>query len=68
MQSTEILMGLGSDLDHNAFTFLIEANRRFGDDFIATLDVRLLQSNDENDLLYTLRNDDHAQLSLSWYF
>lgn len=68
MQSTEVLMGLGSDLDHNAFSFLIEATRRFGEDFIASFDVRLLQSNDENDLLYTLSNDDHAQFSLSWYF
>jgi hypothetical protein len=68
MQSSELLMGFGSDLDHNAFSFIIEANRRFGDNFIATIDVRLLQSNDENDLLYTLSNDDHAQLSLAWYF
>ena len=68
MQSSEFLMGFGSDLDHNAFSFLIEANRRFGDNVIVSVDVRLLQSNDENDLLYTLSNDDHAQLSLAWYF
>jgi hypothetical protein len=68
MQSSEFLMGIGSDLDHNAFSFIIEASRRFGDNFIVNLDVRLLQSNDENDLLYSLNNDDHAQLSLSWYF
>ena len=67
MQSSELLMGFGSDLDHNAFSFIIEANRRFGDNFIASVDVRLLQSNDQNDLLYTLSNDDHAQLSLAWY-
>jgi len=68
IQSSELLMGFGSDLDHNAFSFIIEANRRFGDNFIASVDVRLLQSNDQNDLLYTLSNDDHAQLSLAWYF
>ncbi|MBL4823028.1 MAG: hypothetical protein JKX90_05840 [Colwellia sp.] len=68
MQSSELLMGIGSDLDHNAFSFIIEASRRIGDNFIASLDVRLLQSNDENDLLYTLSSDDHAQLSLAWYF
>jgi len=68
MQSSELLMGIGSDLDHNAFSFMIEASRRFGDNFIASFDVRLLQSNDENDLLYTLSNDDHAQLSVAWYF
>jgi len=68
MQSSELLMGIGSDLDHNAYSFMIEASRRFGDNFIASFDVRLLQSNDENDLLYFLSNDDHAQLSVAWYF
>ncbi len=68
MQSSELLMGIGSDLDHNAFSFLIEASRRFGDNFIASFDVRLLQSNEPNDLLYPLTNDDHAQLSIAWYF
>jgi len=68
MQSSEVLMGLGSDLDHNAFSFLVEASRRFGDNFIASLDVRLIQSNDENDLLYSISDDDHAQLSIAWYF
>jgi len=68
MQSSELLMGIGSDLDHNAFSLLIEATRRFGDNVVASFDVRLLQSNDENDLLYLLSNDDHAQLSIAWYF
>jgi hypothetical protein len=68
MQSSEFLMGIGSDLDHNAFSFLVEASRRFGENITASFDVRLLQSNEETDLLYTLRGDDHAQLSLAWYF
>ncbi|MDX2367402.1 MAG: hypothetical protein QNK36_03205 [Colwellia sp.] len=68
MQSSELLMGIGSDLDHNAFSFLVEASRRFGDNFIASFDLRLLQSNEESDLLYSLSHDDHAQLSLAWYF
>ncbi|GAW97104.1 MULTISPECIES: hypothetical protein [Colwellia] len=55
MQSSELLMGIGSDLDHNAFSFLIEANRRFGANVIVSVDVRLLHSNDENDLLYSLK-------------
>lgn len=68
MQSSELLMGVGGDLDHNAFSFLVEANRRFGDNFMVSFDLRLLQSNNESDLLYSLSNDDHAQLSLAWYF
>lgn len=68
MQSTEILMGMSNDLDHHAVSFVLEGSRRFGDNFKATIDVRLLQSNDENDLLFSLSQDDHAQFSLAWYF
>lgn len=68
MQSSEFLIGIGSDLDHNAFSFLVEASRRFGENITASFDIRLLHSNEESDLLYTLRSDDHAQLSLAWYF
>lgn len=68
MQSSEVLMGFSSDLDHNAFSFLVEASRRIGEDFIVSFDLRLLQSNEESDLLYSLSKDDHAQLSLAWYF
>jgi hypothetical protein len=68
MQSSELLMGIGSDLDHHAFSVLVEASRRFGDSFIVSFDLRLLQSNEEDDLLNALSNDDHAQLSLAWYF
>jgi len=68
MQSSELLMGFSSDLNHTAYSFLIEANRRFGDDIIISVDVRLLQTNDEQDLLYALRSDDHAQFAVAWYF
>jgi hypothetical protein len=68
MQSSELLMGIGTDLDHNATSFLVEASRRFGDNFKVSLDVRLLQSTDELDVSYSLRHDDHVQLSVEWYF
>ena len=68
MQSTEVLMGIGSDLDHSASSFLLEASRRFGDSFKVSLDVRLLQSSETLDTAFTLRNDDHTQLAVEWYF
>lgn len=67
-QSSEMLIGIGTDLDHSADSFLLEANRRFGDSFKASIDVRLLQSSDSFDGSYTLRDDDHAQVSIEWYF
>jgi hypothetical protein len=68
MQSSEMLIGFGADLDHNAFSFLIEANRRIGENFKVSLDVRLLQSNESNDLLYSIKDDDHFQLGIEYYF
>jgi hypothetical protein len=68
MQSTELLVGFGTDLDHNATNFLLEASRRFGDSFKASLDIRLMQSSDPIDLSYSIRNDDHVQLTIEWYF
>jgi hypothetical protein len=67
-QSSELLMGFGTDLDHSASTFLIEATRRFGDNIKASLDLRILQSSEINDPLYSLRKDDYMQLSLEWFF
>ena len=68
MQSSEMLIGLGADLEHNAFSFLVEANRRFGESFKVSLDVRLLQSTNNADLLYSIKNDDHLQLGIEYYF
>lgn len=67
-QSSEVLMGIGADLDHSTSSFLLEASRRFGDSFKASVDIRLLQSSDRFDSTYTLRDDDHAQVSVEWYF
>ena len=68
MQSSEMLIGLGADLEHNSFSFLVEANRRFGENFKVSLDVRLLQSTDNKDLLYSVKEDDHLQLGIEYYF
>jgi len=68
IQSSEVLMGFGTDLDHNAYSFLVEANRRFGDNFKASLDIRFFQSSTPSDQMYSLKNDDYMQLSLEWYF
>lgn len=68
VQSTEILFGFSSDLDHNAFSFLAEASRRLGESFKASIDIRLFQSSDPADLLYSIKEDDHLQASIDWYF
>lgn len=68
MQSSEILMGIGTDLDHNASSFLIEGNRRLGENFKVSIDMRLFQSSYEYDFLHFIDEDDHIQIGVDWYF
>ncbi|NMP30601.1 hypothetical protein HII17_03415 [Thalassotalea sp. M1531] len=68
MQSSELLMGMSADLDHNAYSFIFEGNRRVGESIKVSLDIRLMQSTEPTDLLYSIREDDHMQLAVEWYF
>ena len=68
VQSTELLAGLGYDLDYQSTSFLVEANRRIGDSFTASLDLRLFSTDDIDDPLMALEQDDHIQFSLEWFF
>jgi hypothetical protein len=67
-QSSEMLMGFGADLDHSAVSFILEANRRFGDNIKISIDVRFMQSSNKYDALYSIKEDDHIQLGAEWYF
>lgn len=68
MQSSEVLMGFSTDLDHSATSFILEANRRLGDNFKAVIDIRVFNSSDPIEQTYAIKNDDHLQLSIEWYF
>ncbi|WDE10781.1 hypothetical protein [Thalassomonas haliotis] len=68
VQSSEILFGMGADLEHNAVSFVMEATRRFGEDYKVNLDIRLYQSKDPYDALYSIKDDDHLQLTVERYF
>jgi len=68
MQSSEVLFGLGVDLDHSALSVLVEANRRIGESFKVSLDLRLFQSSESSDPVYSIRDDDHLQLAVEYYF
>ncbi len=68
MQSTELLMGIGADLSHNSYSMIVEANRRFGESVKASLDIRLMQSNNQYDPLFNVKDDDHLQFTVEWYY
>jgi hypothetical protein len=68
MQSSEILMGIGTDLDHSATSFIFEMTRRFSDNIKASADIRIIQSSEPLEQLYAVKEDDHLQVSVDWYF
>lgn len=68
MQSTELLAGIGQDMDHGGSALLLEASRRLGDSWKASIDIRMFNSDDSSDPLFTVRQDDLAQLTLERYF
>ncbi|MEH6471275.1 MAG: hypothetical protein V7752_08495 [Halopseudomonas sp.] len=67
-QSTELLTGLIYDNDTNAQLGFIEASRRLGSQFKASLEARLFDQLDSSDPLYSLREDDFIQLNLEYFF
>lgn len=68
VDSTEILMGIGYDLDYSSTSFLLEASKRFGNNIKVSLDIRFFESDDPNDFIYLFRRDDHIQLTAQYYY
>ena len=66
--SSELLAGMIIDLDSSSRVMSIEASRRFGNDWKASLEARLFSNIDLQDSLASFRNDDFVQLELAWYF
>jgi len=65
---TEILAGIGYDLNYQTKTLIMEASRRFGDNWKASLDARFFFVDDPADPLFTIGNDSHLQLTIERYF
>ena len=65
---TELLAGFSQDLDSSSRSFSLEASRRFGDNWLLSLEARSLFDLPEDDLFYSLRDDGFIQLELAYYF
>jgi len=68
LSSTELLFAVIADRDSSARVYSLEASRRLTDHLKVSLDVRVFSGQRPTELLYTLRNDDYAQLQLAYYF
>jgi hypothetical protein len=68
VQSTELLAGIVWDTGRTTKLFTIEASRRLGDRITVSLEGRFFHDVEEAEALYSLRDDDHLQLELKWFF
>jgi len=66
--SSEIFFGWVQDVDTSARLLFIEASRRFGENWLMTLEVRSSFDQPDTDLFFEQRDDDVAQLELAYYF
>ena len=67
-QSSELLVGVIQDLDSSDAAWNIEASRRFGNNWKASLEGRFFSVEETRSALYQIRNDDYIQLEFARYF
>lgn len=65
---TSALVGVIHDLSHGARLLTLEAGRRVGDDLTLTAEARLFEGAPVGAPLWSFRDDDMAQLSVTWRF
>lgn len=68
VDSTEMLAGMSHDLDYDSESFIIEASRRYGNNWKLSLDGRFFSSDNPADLSYNIKQDDHLQITVERYF
>ncbi|WP_299792151.1 hypothetical protein [uncultured Shewanella sp.] len=68
LRDTTLLAGWFQDRHTAAKIIQLEAGRRIGELFKLSLELRVFCGQPENDPLHSLRNDDHLQLELAYYF
>jgi hypothetical protein len=68
VQSSELLTGFVVDTEKDSRNFRVEASRRVGDSWKATLEIQVFGNVDPADPLYALANDDYLLLEMAYYF
>lgn len=68
VQSTEFLFGTVLDVNRSTRLISLEGNRRFGESFKASVEMRLFQNVSNEEFLYLFRQDDFLKFDLGWYF
>jgi hypothetical protein len=66
--SSELLAWFSQDLKSSFHTIGLEGSRRFGDNWRLSIEARALIDPPEDDLLYSMRDDDFVRLEMAYYF
>jgi hypothetical protein len=67
-QSTEVLAGFLVDVEKYSRNFRVEASRRIGQSWKATLELQIFANIDEDDPLIAFEDDDYLLLDMAYYF
>lgn len=68
VESSDLLIGGGYDLDYDSYSLVIEGNHRISNQLKLIVDARFFNSDDEKDQSYAIRQDDYLKLTLEYYF
>ena len=68
VQDTTLLALLASDLDQRERFISIEGSRRLGDETFISLESRFFSNTSPQSTLYSLRDDDYLEVTLTRYF
>lgn len=67
-QDTSLLAGVVTDVEDVSMSGILEATRRFGNNWVGEIEGRFFMNIDENNLAYGFRRDSHVMLRLTRYF
>lgn len=65
---SQMLAGVGYDLDYGSVSLMAEASQRLGSQWKLGAEVRVFVVEDQQDVLYLYRQDDHVQLTAEYYY
>ncbi len=68
VQDTQVLFGVIGDLKTDTRFWNLETSRRFRDSWVISVEGRLIRDPDDNDPIFSLRNDDYLQLEIAYHF
>lgn len=68
IQDTAILAGIARDTKTNETFLNLEAERRFGDNYLVELRLRAFSGADPGELTYAVHKDDYLQLQIARFF